>query len=343
MRYPRVNLNSLIWISLFVILPVVDLFLPAGAKLLPAFKPVLIVAIYGLALHVITGSAGILHLGISGFVAIGAYSYSILSSTIYPFQVGFWGGVIGAAALGALFGCLLSLPTLRLKGDYLAMVTLGFGEIVQDSLKNLEVITKGTQGINPIPYPNILGFELTPDKHYSWYYLLLTFIFLVTIFLRNLSRSKLGRAWQAVKQDNLVSAFMGISVEGVQLRALIMGSALASIGGALWVSSLGSSGEPSNYDFQVSVISLCIIIVGGLGSLTGVIVGALVMVGANSIMLVRLSEWMARQGWADSTRVWSVPNNWKYLLFGLALILMMRWRPSGLLPADLGDRESSTK
>lgn len=343
MSDPRVHRNTLIWISLYIALPLVDLFLPNGSQLLPAFKPVLIFAIYGLALHVITGSAGILHLGMAGFVAIGAYSYSILSSTIYPFQLGFWGGVAGAAVFGGLFGCLLSLPTLRLKGDYLAMVTLGFGEIVQDSLKNLEVITKGTQGINPIPYPNIFGFELTPDKHLAWYYFLLSFLFLVTIFLGNLSRSKLGRAWQSVKEDNLVSGFMGISVGGVQLRALIIGSTLASIGGAFWASSLGSSGEPSNYDFQVSVISLCIIIVGGLGSLTGVLVGALVMVGANSILLVRLSEWLARQGWADSTRVWTVPNNWKYLFFGVALILMMRWKPSGLLPADGAQRESATE
>lgn len=339
MRRAPISHNTFIWITLFLALPLVDSLLPNGARLIPALKPVLIFAIYGMALHVITGLAGILHLGMAGFIAIGAYSFSILSSPIYPFQLGFWGGVLGAGLFGALFGCLISMPTLRLKGDYLAMVTLGFGEIVQDSLKNLEVITKGTQGINPIPYPTILGFELTPERHLAWYYLLLLVLFLANFFLQNLSRSKLGRAWQSVKEDSLVSDFLGISVSGVQLRALIVGSVLASIGGALWASSLGSSGEPSNYDFQVSVIALCVIIVGGLGSLTGVLVGALVMVGANSILLVRLSEWLARQGWSDSTRVWSVPNNWKYMLFGLALILMMRWKPSGLLPARGGQRD----
>jgi len=310
------------------------MFLPPGARVIPFFRPVLIFAVYGMALHLITGSAGILHLGLAGLVAIGAYSYSILSSPIYPFQLGFLGGITGAAIFAALFGCLLALPTIRLRGDYLAMVTLGFGEIVQDCLKNLEVITKGTQGINPIPYPSIHRFELTPDKHLAWYYLLLLLLFLTSSFLKNLSQSKFGRALQSVREDALVSGFLGISVGGVQLRALVIGSTLAGIGGALWASSLGSSGEPSNYDFQVSVISLCIIIVGGLGSIPGVIVGSLVMVGTNSVVLVRLSEWLARQGWSDSSRVWSVPNNWKYLLFGVALILMMRWKPSGLLPSS---------
>ncbi|NDC36532.1 MAG: branched-chain amino acid ABC transporter permease [Proteobacteria bacterium] len=312
--------------------PLLNIVLPFELVALDALRPILIFALMGLGLNIVTGSTGLLHLGVAAFMAIGAYSYAVLSCDIYPFQFGFWTALLLTTYVGMVAGLLLGVPTLRLRGDYLAIVTLGFGEIVQDLLRNLDVITKGTQGINPLPNPSVLGIEISSSNAVGWYYLLLAIVTLVAILNRNVLRSNVGRGWLAVREDALAAGCMGLRIIRIKLQAFALGAGVCALAGALWASQLGSTGEPGNYDFQLSTIVLCLVIVGGLGSIAGVLVGALVMIGFNSIVLTKISEALVQGGFASTGVVWTSPNNWKYLLFGLALIVMMRVRPEGLLP-----------
>jgi len=322
-------------------IPALNALLPFELVALESTRPILIFALMGLGLNIVTGSTGLLHLGVAAFMAIGAYSYAVLSCDIYPFQFGFWAALLLTWLIGMVAGALLGVPTLRLRGDYLAIVTLGFGEIVQDLLRNLDVITKGTQGINPLPAPTFLGFEISSSNSVGWYYLLLGILTVVVILNRNLLHSRIGRGWLAVREDELAAACMGLRVVRIKLQAFAVSAGICALAGALWASQLGSTGEPGNYDFQLSIIVLCIVIVGGVGSIAGVLLGAVVMIGLNSIVLTKLSEALVQYGFVSTGVVWASPNNWKYILFGLALLVMMRVRPEGLLPAKHQEGERS--
>ncbi|MSR44162.1 MAG: branched-chain amino acid ABC transporter permease [Phycisphaerales bacterium] len=314
------------------LVPLVDLALPESLRISEAVRGVFLYAILALGLNVVTGYAGLLNLGIAAFMAIGAYAFAILTCEIYPFQIGFWPALMLTIPIGALAGFLLGAPTLRLRGDYLAIVTLGFGEIVQDVLKNLDTITKGTQGINPLPGPSFGGEQWTSSNELGWYYLLFALLVIVVMAVRNLERSRLGRAWFSIRQDELASRSMGIRVERVKMLAFSTAAAIAALAGGISASVLSSTGEPSNYDFQVSMLALCIIIVGGIGGIAGVLLGALVMIGLNSIVLVKATAALAAMGIGGQGNVLLSPNNWKYLIFGLALVLAVRLKPDGLLP-----------
>lgn len=170
------------------LLPLVEVFVPHQYHFATLLRPIFIMAILALGLNVLTGFTGLLNLGVAAFMALGAYAYSILTCDIYPFRLGFWPAVMITIIVGLIAGVALGLPTIRLRGDYLAIVTLGFGEIVQDSLKNLDVITKGTQGINPLPAPNLFGYTFHADVYQPWYYLFLAFLALVVLLNRNLLR-----------------------------------------------------------------------------------------------------------------------------------------------------------
>lgn len=320
--------------------PLLDQVLPASLHVSEAVRGIFVYAILALGLNVVTGYAGILNLGIAAFMAIGAYTFGILTCEIYPFQLGFWSAIALTIPIGAFAGFVLGTPTLGLRGDYLAIVTLGFGEIVQDVLKNLEVVTKGTQGINPVAAPEFGGHLWTSQDEYKWYYLMLSFLVLVVIAIGNLERSRLGRAWFSIREDEIASRSMGIRVERAKMIAFSTAAAIAALSGGLSASILSSTGEPSNYDFQISVLALCIVIVGGIGNIAGVLVGAVVMVGMNSIVLVKATAWMASQGIGSQGNVLLAPNNWKYLIFGLALVLAVRLKPNGLLPPRIAKTRS---
>ncbi len=328
----RSRTAALICAGFVLLLPACELALPAGLRIGSLVPPILIFAIIGLGLNIVVGFTGLLNLGSAAFMAIGAYAFSVVTCPVHPFQIGFWAGLAVATAVGALTGLVLGLPTLRLRGDYLAIVTLGFGEIVQDVLKNLDAITKGTQGLNPVPPPTLGGYAFSTTSYVPWYYLLLALLGGAVWLCANLRRSRTGRTWVAVREDELAARACGIPVVRAKLLAFSLGAALCAAGGALWASLHGTSIEPGFYDFQLSVVVLCIVIVGGLGSIPGVLLGAVIMIGFNSIVLTKLTDLLARHG-ATSANVLAAPGNWKYLVFGLALILMMRHRPEGLLPA----------
>ena len=344
----RIRLTPWAGLAALAAVPFIDALLPGGLRLEDPMSEVFIYAILALGLNVLTGFTGLLNLGVAAFAAIGAYAFAIATCEIYPFQLGFWPALGVTVAAGAIAGFALGAPTLRVRGDYLAIVTLGFGEIVKDVLVNLDTITKGTQGINPLPPPSFLG---TPLEARGQYWLLLAFVTVTFVGVRALERSRVGRAWISIREDELASRAMGIRPDHAKMLAFATCAALAALAGALLVSRLSSSGEPGNYDFQVSILALCIIIVGGIGSVRGTLVGAIVMVGMNSIVLVKLSELVGSpdapgaaldeaQGLAKVgvfLRTWAQnvfvnPTNWKFLLFGLALVLMMVFRPQGILP-----------
>ncbi len=332
-----------------VAIPLAERRLPQSFGISDPMTDVFVYAILGLGLNVLTGFTGLLNLGVAAFAALGAYAFAIATCDIYPFQVGFWPGLLVTLAVGAAAGFALGAPTLRVRGDYLAIVTLGFGEIVKDVLVNMEAITKGTQGINPLPPPNIFGHEL---GSFGQYYLMLGILLVIVAGSRSLERSRIGRAWLSIREDELASRAMGIRPDRTKMLAFATCAALAALAGGLMASRLSSSGEPGNYDFQLSILALCIVIVGGMGSVRGVLLGSLIMVGMNSIVLVKLTKLIgspeapgpgALTGAAGIERVgifvktWAQnvlvnPTNWKFLIFGLALILMMVFRPEGLLP-----------
>jgi branched-chain amino acid transport system permease protein len=320
--------STLVLLLLFGILPAADFILPQNLAIGASLPPIIIFSLLAVGLTIITGMIGLLHLGIAAMMAIGAYAFSILSTSIYPFQIGFWSALVCAGAIAGGTGALLLAPTVRLRGDYIAIVTLGFGEIVQDTLRNVDVITKGTQGINPLPGPSFFGEALSPIGSY---YVLLALLAVAVFVAHRLQDSYVGRSWIALREDELAAQHMGILAPRERLRVVAFGSCLAGLSGALLAAVLGSSGEPSNYDFQVSIMALAMVIVGGIGSIPGALIGAFVMVGINSVVLGKASELIASIG-GNSQHVLLVPSNWKYLIFGLALVVMMRVKRDGLLP-----------
>lgn len=294
---------------------------------------VLIFAIMALGLNVVVGYTGLLHLGVAAFMAIGVYSYAILTCNIYPFQIGFWPALIAAPLVCAVAGILLGSPTLRLRGDYLAIVTLGFGEITQDVLKNLEGITKGIQSINPLPPPSLPGYTFEASRYEPWYFLYLAILIALVLFVRNLERSRLGRQWMSIREDELAATCMGVYPTKTKLLAFAIAAAICGLAGVLWAAKLKTTADPSSYDFNVSITVLCIAIVGGLGSLRGVLAGTAIVMGFD-ILLKKVTEELQRQGLTSSASVFLTPTNWKFLIFGLALVLMMRFRPEGIFPSS---------
>lgn len=315
------------------LLPLADRVLPPGWAVAAILPDILVFAVVALGLNVLVGWAGQLNLGVGAWMAVGAYGYAILTSPVYPFAWGFWGGLAAALALGAGTGLLLGLPTMRLSGDYLALVTLGFGEIVQDLLLNLEPLTKGNQGINPVPPPWLPG--CAPGAPLATYYLYLALTVLAALACRNLLRSPLGRAWNAVRDDELAARALGVDAGRAKLSAAVVCGALAALGGALFAALQGSSVNPCKYDFQVSVLVLCAVLVGGMGSIPGVLLGTLLAFGLNALVLDRVGA-AIRSGGAGGDHALLQPANWKYLIYGLVLVLAMRFRPQGLLPPRKG-------
>ena len=319
------------WIALAAaaVVPLADLLLPAQLQVTGQLVPVLTFAIVALGLNIVVGFTGLLHLGAAAFMAIGAYVFAICTAPSFPFQLGFWPGLALAVAAGAAAGAVLALPTMRLRGDYLTVVTLGCGEIVRELIKNLAPVTKGAQGINPLPPPSVPGIGFSAAEPAPFYWLFLGILALVVVVCLNLRRSAAGRAWVAVREDELAARSMGVRTDRAKATAFAWGAALCALGGAL-AASYSTGVEPSIYDFQMSVIVLCLVVIGGMGSVAGVLVGAAVMMGFNQVGVPALTRLLG--GGAESHPLLDA-NNWKLLIFGLALIIAMRLRPEGLLPA----------
>lgn len=288
----------------------------------------LIYVMLGLGLNVVVGLAGLLDLGYVGFYAVGAYTYALLNSY---FGFSFWEALPIAGAMTALFGYLLGFPVLRLRGDYLAIVTLGFGEIIRILLNNLTEITGGPNGIARIPEPSLfnLQFSRRADEGYTsfheffgiaydpthkviyLYILALLFALAVAYVIYRLMRMPIGRAWEALREDDIACRSLGMNPTGIKLSAFTIGASFAGIAGSVFAARQGFI-SPLSFTFIESAIVLAIVVLGGMGSQLGVILAAIAMT---------LLPEIAREF-----------NEYRMLLFGLIMVLMMVWRPQGLLP-----------
>jgi branched-chain amino acid transport system permease protein len=314
-----------------------------GTQLIPVFC----FAILALALNVVVGYTGLLHLGIAAFFGIGAYTVGILSLPAYPFQWTFVVGVVIAFLAAAAVGVMTTAPTLRLRGDYLALVTLGFGLILTFSIRNLEEITGGTKGMNPVAPqflpgvedPDLTKYKYAPNWGRVWtrypylYYLALCSLAGVMILLRNLERSRLGRAWVAIREDELAASCMGLNPAKLKLAAIALGAGLAGFAGAMYAVSQNHTGGPDTYNFNRSMITLCCVILGGLGNRPGVILGVFILVGYDNILTPLLDNEIQKMKINPGGKEYLKVSGWRLFIFGIALILMMRYRPEGLLPA----------
>lgn len=305
-----------------------------------------IFAILALGLNVIVGSAGMFHLGIAALFGIGAYTTGILTVPANPFGCGFWLSLVASTLAAALAGMVLGAPLLRLRGDYFALVTLAFGEVVRYSLRNLEEITGGTRALNPIPPPVLpewlagavaylgIGAEFA-QEYRLFYWLDLGMLLAAAVLVWRINSSPLGRRWRAVRDDELAAASLGINVARTKLSALALGSGLAGLAGSLYAYKITSTASPEAYDFSRSAIMLCAVLVGGLGSVRGAIAGTFLVLGFDNL----LAPWLDNliQGWqlADVGNRLFVFSNWRMLVFGTALIALMRFRPRGLVPGPM--------
>jgi branched-chain amino acid transport system permease protein len=238
-----------------------------------------------------------------------------------------------SSAVAAIFGVLLGAPTLRLRGDYLAIVTLGFGEIVPLVIRNTPEVTKGTQGMNPIGYPEIPGVQFAADP-IPWYYLIVAVLVLSVVITARLRTSRIGRAWAAMREDEVAAASMGVNLVTTKLFAFALGASFSGFAGSIWASYLQVI-APEQFDFSVSIFVLCMIILGGLGNIGGVIAGGLLLGGVDRILFDWISGIVHGIGAAinnQDLQFMDVSRS-RLLLFGVALVLMMIVRPEGLFPS----------
>ena len=349
-HFANLRRSDAIVLALFLVYPLLGpledlLFNWTGISLGEELTNLFIYMILALGLNVVVGYTGLLHLGIAGFFGIGAYVTGILTVPAYPFQIGFTGALICSTLFTAICGLILAAPALRLRGDYLAIVTLGFGEVVRYTLRNMEQITAGTRGLNPVQSPQVpemlvkplAAIGISPDwinDYRLFYYLALGLLLVVMKVLSNMERSRLGRAWIAVREDELAASCMGIKTARVKLAAFSLGAALAGMAGCLYATALRSTADPNAYDFNRSITMLCCVILGGLGSMRGACLGVLLLMGFDSIVAPALDGLIQRSGLNAAGHLWLTFSTWRLMIFGLALILVVRLRPHGLLPAQ---------
>ena len=265
---------------------------------------------------------------------------AILTVPMYPFRIGFLPAAIAAVLVSAGTGLALGAPTLRLRGDYLAIVTLGFGEVAKVTLRNLEQITGGMKGLNPVPPPGAgvtlggvdLGKEFAIDPRW-FYYLALLALAGVVLAMRRLENSRLGRALVAVREDELAAQAMGISATRVKLSAFAMSSAVAGLAGCLYAASLSTTADPNAYDFNRSIMVLCAVILGGLGSIPGTLLGVAILVGFDTVLAPWADSWIQQMNINPTGSSLLSFSGWRLAVFGLALVLVMRFRPEGLVPS----------
>ena len=262
----------------------------------------------GLGLNIVVGLAGLLDLGYVAFYAVGAYSYALLN---YHFGLGFWAILPVGALLGVLFGILLGFPVLRLRGDYLVIVTLGFGEIIRLILENWNEFSFGPSGIANIPRPGLFGIQMSLNEATIYLYFIMIALCLFTIFVVNrLQDSRIGRAWIALREDEVACQAMGIDKTKTKLTAFALGAMWAGMVGVIFAAKTTFI-NPASFTFLESAMILSIVVLGGMGSIIGVILGAFI--------LILTPEYL---------RAFS---NYRMLLFGMTMVLMMVFRPQGIV------------
>lgn len=307
----------------------------------------LLYVMLALGLNIVVGFAGLLDLGYVAFFAVGAYLYGLLSSPQFGIHLPFWLLLPMGAGTACIFGVLLGAPTLRLRGDYLAIVTLGFGEIIRIFLNNLNApvnITNGPQGVNLIDPIKIGGFSFSQPHHllgvavapvYNYYYLFLVLTIAVIFVSFRLQDSRIGRAWIAIREDEVAAEAMGINTRNVKLLAFAMGASFAGVSGGLFAGFQGFI-SPESFTLIESIMILCMIVLGGMGHIPGVILGVFLL-----SVLPEALRYLGPLQRGIIGRVVVDPVDLRMLIFGLALVLVMLFRPAGIWPSATRRRELS--
>jgi branched-chain amino acid transport system permease protein len=303
-----------------------------------------------LGLNIVVGFAGLLDLGYIAFYAVGAYVYALLASPHFDLHWPFWAILPLGAAVAAIFGILLGAPTLKLRGDYLAIVTLGFGEIVRIFLNNLSApinITNGPMGIARVDPFRIGSFDLARTERFfglvfsgpiKYYYLLLVILLAVIFINVRLQNSRMGRAWEAIREDEIAARAMGINTTRVKLLAFAMGASFGGVAGGMF-SAIQSFISPESFVLVESIMVLSMVVLGGMGNIWGVIVGALLLSFVPEILRFTVEPFQ-RQLFG---RMLIEPEVIRMLIFGFALVLVMILRPGGLWPSAVRKRELATR
>lgn len=312
----------------------------------------LLYVMLALGLNIVVGFAGLLDLGYIAFYAVGAYVYGLLASphltdnfetiaALFPdgLHLSIWLMIPLGALIAALFGVLLGAPTLRLRGDYLAIVTLGFGEIIRLFLNNLNApvnITNGPQGINMIEPVEIAGvrFSRTVDLFgievpalHLYYYLFLALTLIIIVICMRLQNSRIGRAWTAIRDDEIAAKSMGINTRNMKLLAFALGATFGGVAGAMFSAFQGFI-SPESFGLMESIIVLCMVVLGGMGHIPGVILGALLLAGFPEMLrqvVTPVQEFLFGTVLVDAEILRS-------LIYGLTMVLVMLYRPNGLWP-----------
>ncbi|MBW2594300.1 MAG: high-affinity branched-chain amino acid ABC transporter permease LivM, partial [Deltaproteobacteria bacterium] len=289
---------------------------------------VLLYICLGLGLNVVVGLAGMLDLGYIAFYGVGAYTYAILNTT---YGLGFWVCLPLSAALACVAGCIVGYPTLRMRGDYLAIVTLGFGEIIRLILNNWMTMTNGPNGILGVKsigiflpvFENGFTFEhFWMKKLQLFYYFALALAILAAIGVQRLNFSRVGRAWESIREDETAAELMGVNTFMYKLLAYAMGAVFAGLAGAFFAARMRFV-SPESFTFLESAMVLCMVVLGGMGSIPGIILGV--------IALIALPE------------VFREFESYRMLIFGATMIIMMLFRPAGLIPAKRVGTRSEEK
>ena len=324
---PRMPRNSLIIVGWVLVAAAVLLpWMPfAERNLVDKLTLILIYVMLGWGLNIVVGLAGLLDLGYVAFYAIGAYAYALLSM---HFGLSFWICLPLAGLMAALFGVALGFPVLRLRGDYLAIVTLGFGEIIRVVLLNWQAVTNGPNGITGIERPTLFGLSLSRaadgptfagffgiefspvHRVYFLYYLILALALMTTLFAQRIRRLPTGRAWEALREDEIACRSLGMNPVTVKLSAFAIGASFAGLAGSFFATRQGFI-SPESFSFIESATILAIVVLGGMGSQIGIVLAAILLVG--------LPEWFRDLA------------EYRMLVFGGAMVLIMLWRPQGLL------------
>ncbi|WP_437880736.1 high-affinity branched-chain amino acid ABC transporter permease LivM [Pseudomonas sp. LRF_L74] len=319
------HIQRLILVVLFIVALVWPFFGSRAA--VDIATVVLIYVMLGIGLNIVVGLAGLLDLGYAGFYAVGAYTYAMLAEYA---GFGFWTALPIAGLAAATFGCLLGFPVLRLRGDYLAIVTLGFGEIIRILLRNLTDITGGPNGISSIPKPDLFGLSLdrrAPDggqtlhdflgiaynsnlKVIFLYLIALLMVLVALAVINRVMRMPIGRAWEALREDEIACRALGLNPTTVKLSAFTMGATFAGFAGCFFAARQGLI-TPESFNFNESAMILAIVVLGGMGSQLGIIFAA------TALVLLQEMRDLAE---------------YRMLMFGLTMIVMMIWRPQGLMP-----------
>jgi branched-chain amino acid transport system permease protein len=304
-------------------------------------------ALLALGLNIVVGFAGLLDLGYIAFYAVGAYTYALLASPHFDLHWPWYVILPICALVAGAFGVLLGSPTLKLRGDYLAIVTLGFGEIIRIFMNNLDRpvnITNGPRGLDSIDPVEVLGINfgkateltesitLTPPMKY--YFLLLLILCVVLIVSHRLKDSRIGRAWEAIREDEIAAKAMGIDTTKMKLLAFGMGATFGGVAGGIF-SAIQGFISPESFVLNESIMVLAMVVLGGMGNIWGVVVGALVLTFVPEV----LRHYAGPVQEAVFKAVYLDPEVLRMLIFGIALVLVMLYRPAGLLPSEVRKRE----